>query len=152
MTVPFVEGDLDGQLTSVLTQEISESGLLSTCERDGELSLHVKILGFKNEDIGYDRFYNKENDIQRWMVPNERRLSILVKISVVDEETQKVILGPADLSTSVTYNFDPEYSVDNLVGFSLGQFNFSENAQDIAETPLNQQIAKQIVDYVVDGW
>ncbi|MCH9632325.1 MAG: hypothetical protein S4CHLAM6_06570 [Chlamydiae bacterium] len=152
ITVPYVEGDAEGQITSQVIQSLSQSGAWKYQTFDAELILKVKILGTKAEDVGYNRFFGSDNQVERWMVPNERLLSILSEVTVIDMKTQKVVLGPKKLSTSVKFDFDPEFNEDNLVGFSLAQYNFVENAQRSAHKPLNEDIAKTIVDYLINCW
>ena len=152
ITVPYIEGDGDGQITSRVIQSLSQSGAWQYRTFDADLILKVKILGTKAEDVGYNRFFGPDNQTERWMVPNERLLSILSEVTVVDMKTQKIVLGPENLSTSVKFDFDPEFSEDNLVGFSLAQYNFVENAERSAHRPLNESIAQTIVDYLVNSW
>lgn len=152
ISVPYVQGDTNGELTAVLTQTLVESGEWKYKTFDGDLTLEVKVVDTKVEDIGYNRFFNQNNRIQRWMTPNEQRLSILVEIKVIDESTGKIVLGPKHLSSSVRYDFDPEFNEDNLVGFSLAQYNYVDNARSIATVPLNQRLSKVIVDYLANSW
>lgn len=152
ISVPYVQGDTNGELTAVLAQTLVESGEWKYKTFDGDLTLEVKVIDTKVEDIGYNRFFNQNNRIQRWMTPNEQRLSILVEVNVIDESTGKVVLGPKHLSSSVRYDFDPEFNEDNLVGFSLAQYNYVDNARRIATVPLNQRLSKVIVDYLANSW
>lgn len=152
ITVPYVEGDEEGDVTTQIIQALAEAGVWKYHALDAQLSLKVKILKIKREDVGYDRFYNQNNQIERWMVPNERRLSILAEVSVVEESTQKTILGPLELSESVKLDFNPEYSETNLVRFSLAQYDFVENAERTAHKPLNQRLAKIIVNSLINSW
>ncbi len=152
ITVPYIEGDGEGEITSQVIQSLSQSGAWQYRTFDAELILKVKVLGTKAEDVGYNRFIGPDNQAERWMVPNERLLSILSEVTVIDMATQKIVLGPKNLSTSVKFDFDPEFSEDNLVGFSLAQYNFVENAERSAHKPLNESIAQTIVDYLVNSW
>ena len=152
ISLPYVQGDTEGNFTAVLAKTLAQSGNWEYRTFDSEISLIVEIVGTKIEDVGYNRHFNQNGQIQRWMDPNERRLSVLVKVTVIDEATQKVILGPEHLSDSVKYDFDEEFSEDNLVGFSLAQYNFFENAERIAHTSLNERLSKIVVDYLVNSW
>lgn len=150
--VPYVVGDREGELTTQIVRSIVENGVLEYRTVDADLSLKVSIIDTKVEDVGYNRFFSLSDQIQRWMVPNERRLSALAEVSVIDEATQKTVLGPAHISASVKFDFDPEFSEDNLVGFSLGQYNFVEDAERSAYFPLNQKLSKEIADYIINSW
>ena len=152
ITVPYVEGDEEGDITAQLVQALAEEGPWKYHALDAELSLKVKILEIKREDVGYDRFYNENGEIERWMVPNERRLSVRAQVVVIEEATQKNILGPMELSESVKLDFNPEYSETNLVRFSLAQYDFVENAERTAHRPLNQRLAKIIVNSLINSW
>ncbi len=152
ISIPYVEGDKDGELTSILAQTVVSAGGFKYRTDDGDLVLRVKILDKKVEDVGYDRQYGPDGQLTRAMTPNERRLSLLVEVTVIDGCTQKVLLGPEKLSTSVKYDFDPEFSEDNLVSYSLAQYNFSESAERMAFVPLNQQIAQIVTNYLLNSW
>lgn len=152
ISIPYVDGDRDGELTSILTQTLVSAGGFKYQTDDGDLVLKVKILDKKVEDVGYDRFYGSNGQLTRSITPNERRLSLLVEITVIDGCTQTVLLGPEKLSTSVKYDFDPEFSEDNLVSYSLAQYNFSESAERMAFVPLNQQIAQIVTNYLLNSW
>ncbi len=150
--MPYVEGDTEGDVTSQVIQSVCQSGAWKYQTLEAELILKVKIIDTKIEDTGYNRFFNQNAQIKRWMVPNEQRMSILAEVSVIDEATSKVILEPHSISADVNYDFDPEFNETNLVGFSLAQYNFIENAQRIARTPLNERLAENIVDYLLNSW
>ena len=152
ISVPYIEGDNEGYITSQVIEALCSSGAWKYRTYQGELVLKVKILGTKVEDVGYDRSFNANNQVERWMVPNERLLSILAEVQVLDSSTHKVVFGPKAVSANVKFDFDPEYNEDNLVPFSLAQYNFVENAERSAKTPLNAKLAKNIVDALINDW
>lgn len=152
MTVPYVEGDAEGQITQQVIATLTESGAWKYRTLEADLILKVKIIDTKIEDVGYNRYYFRSRRPERWMVPNERLYSILAEVSVIEASTSKVLLGPVKRSARVKYDFDPEFDTTDLLPFSLGQFNFVENAQNIAKKPLNEKLAQNIVDYLLNSW
>ncbi len=135
-----------------MIKKLTESSPWVYLSHGGELRLVVTLKGKKSEYTGYTRFKNSQGILQPWTVPNESRLSGLVEVSLIEEAGQNVLLGPVLLSASISYDYDPEYNADNLVGFSLGQYNFIENAGSIAEAPLYERLSGTIVNYITDSW
>lgn len=143
--------DLEGNLTTALIQSLMASKSWKYAPEEGDYILKVSIQGIRDEEVGYNRS-RQGNELNKWIVPNENRLSSCVKVELIDSKSQKCILGPKYVSSSVIYDYDPNFNVNNLVRFSLAQYNFQEVASRIAKTPLDQRLAEEIVSYLEFGW
>lgn len=154
ISVPYVEEDRDGLLTAAIVKQIAASGSFEYCRDGGDLILQVMIIDFNEENIGFRYDRNKKGQISKYrdIIPTETRLSALAEVSVIEGCSGRVLLGPARLSADVDFDHD-YYSTRNGVNiFSLGQLNDVEDALDAAHKPLNEVLAKKIVDFVVDSW
>lgn len=152
ISVPYVEGDLDGRLTAQIVKQLSVTGALKYTRVAGDLILSAKILDLGDENIGFRYYRDKDGKLTRETIPVETRLSITVEIAIIDAATGQAIRGPVILSAQTDFDH-AYYSTRNAVNvFSLGQLTDFDEAYDAAKRPLNQELAKKIVDYVCDSW
>lgn len=152
ISIPYVEGDTDGELTSELIKQFSISGALKYVPNDGALRLVVKWLKLHDENVGFRYDRKKGGELKDYIIPTETRLFATVEVSIIDTSTQKVIQGPHIISTSI--DFDHEYySSHHAVNiFSLGQLSDIDAGRETVMHPLNEMLAKKIVDYVIHLW
>ena len=148
ISIPYVEGDSDGALTSSIVEHLEKEGGFQYVQSGGTLTLKVVILDKKTEDIGfrYDpkRFAKKKVRI----IPNESRLVRLAEVSIIDSLTQKKILGPAHILATCDYDHE-YYSLNHNVNrFSLGQLSDIDTTSDIVDIPLNRELGKKIAEYI----
>lgn len=152
ISVPYVQGDWNGELTASLVKEVSQSTNLLYERNGGAIILQVRLIDIDNENIGFQYFKNKRNDIKRSVVPNETRLFANVEVQVVEAASGCVLLGPVLISADVDFDHD-YYTTRNRVNvFSLGQVTDIDEATDAATRPLNQRLARKIVDYLNNNW
>ncbi len=151
VTVPYVSGDLEGRFTSQLIYTLSSMGKWRFVHENGDFILRVSIVNQRSEEVGYNRAFQNGTFIKE-LVPNENRLSALALVELIDSSTQKTVLGPQYISSSVVYDYDPNFNTQNLVRFSLAQYNFQEVAARSARIPLERRLAVAIVDYLNYGW
>lgn len=151
ISVPYITGDYEGRLTSQLIYTLSSMGKWRFVEDHGDFLLRVSILDQRSEEVGYNRPF-ENGQFLKWLVPNENRLSLLVQVELIEQATQKIILGPKYISSSVLYDYDPDFNTQNFVRFSLAQYNFQEISARTARQPLEGRLAKAIVDYLNFGW
>jgi len=149
LSVPFAEGDVDGDLTSAVIQQISSSGVYSYRKEGGAVLLKIKILDLRDENIGFRYYRNKEGKLKKDIVPTETRIAVSAEVSLVDAVSCTPILGPTRITAGVDFDHD-FYSSDTT--FSLGQLNDYDSAYDAVVHPLNKVLAQKIVDFVNDGW
>jgi len=162
--VPYVEGDVDGLMTQAITRELATSGYFRPDGQDAHFTLKVAIRSLGNDGIGY-RYDRKEKSggLQHNLVGAENRRTVHVDVTLIDERTEEVILGPTSVSADEDYDFVGVHSLRGLtfinaqgerqtsLSFSLGQLDSIEGAQDDALSPLFKRLAQKIVDGLVDG-
>lgn len=152
ISVPFAEGDFDGNFTAEIIQELASCGAFKYQNTGGDLILKVVILDFDDENIGFRYHRSKKGKLTHSIVPAETRLCALTEVTVIDASSGVCVLGPYRLSASV--DFDHEYysSRHGINIFSLGQLSDYDAAYDAAKKPLYTVLAQKIVDFVVNSW
>lgn len=152
MTIPFVEGDLDGELTSALIRQVGQSGTFEYRREGGALLLKVEIIDTSDENIGFRYDRNKMGKLKKRLIPDETRATIFAEVSVIETGSGTVLLGPVRLSADVEFDHDFYSSRNGINIFSLGQLTDFDEARSAAQRPLNQALAKKIVDYINNNW
>lgn len=149
ISIPYITGDLQGQLTIELTQQIQELGFCRIQFNNGDFILKVRLIEDKDEIIGYrygDDFHGKDKKL----VADENRKKLTAEVVLIENSTGKTTLGPLYVNSSATYDYVdvqiPIYrkSALNSLSFSLGQLDSIEGAQDAAFRLVCQQLAKKI--------
>lgn len=152
ISVPYVQGDLDGTLTAQIVKQLSVTGAMRYTRTGGDLTLSAKILDLRDENIGFRYYRDKDGDRTKETIPVETRLFIDVEVAVIDASTGEVLRGPVVLSAQTDFDHN-YYTIRNRINvFSLGQLTDFDEAYTAAKRPLNQELAKKIVDYVCDSW
>jgi hypothetical protein len=152
ISVPYVDGDMEGYLTAAIVKEIVRSGAFQYRYCGGSLILNVTQLDIDEDNIGFRYDRRKRGTLTSDIIPTETRMTILVEVSVTDAASCCTVLGPVQLSASVDYDHDYYSSRDGVNIFSLGQLSDLDEAYDAAQTPLNRTIARKIVDYITQSW
>lgn len=152
VSVPFVEGDATGAFTSSLIHALSTSGAFLYEVDNPDLVLRVRILDYKNENIGF-RFAREEENVRgKTLVPSETRRFMRVEIVLIDACQGCTVAGPDVLQISVDFDHEFNSSRDGVNVFSLGQVTDIDEAIDAANTPLNRAMARKIVNYLMSAW
>jgi len=73
-------------------------------------------------------------------------------VTVRETCSGSIVLGPAQLDASVDFDHDYYYSPDGINEFSLGQLTDYDVAYDTVQRPLNQALARKVVDYLTHSW
>lgn len=152
ISIPYVEGDLDGSLTASIVNEFVRDGSFEYRRTGGALVVHLSILDYQNDHAGFRYDRKKDGERRKSIIPTETRRTIYVEINVEDAASKSIVLGPAQLSASIVFDHDYEYARDEVNVFSLGQLSDINQAIEAAQTPLNQILARKIVDYVIHSW
>jgi hypothetical protein len=145
--VPFVDGDIDGDLTAAVIRQIASSNNLKYKECNTDLTLYVRILNDRSENIGFRYERNNEGMLTRTVIPTELRYSVLVEITVRDAFGCDVV-GPVRISANTDLDHDYYFTEHGVNEFSLGQLTDIDGARDAMVVPLNRKLAEKIVDYV----
>jgi len=77
---------------------------------------------------------------------------MVAEVSVIESRSGCCLHGPCPLQVYVDYNFDPLSTGDQLATTSLGQFTMIDEAEDTAQRPLNEEMARKIVDFLLSAW
>lgn len=161
ISVPYVEGDAEGQFTAELIRQLTNSDLYTFVRKDGDLCLKVSIVGDKNDVVGfqYDLTTTK-GKIERNLMPLENRRTLTATVTLIDTSTEEVVLGPVNIKASTDYDYIDVNSLktvsfinehgkrEKTISFSLGQLDSIEGAQDAALTPIYCQLAQKIAQAI----
>lgn len=149
--VPYVEGDEDGKLTAFLIKELSLSGRYLYSPQ-GEWILHVKVVDYYDENIGFRYDRSKKGKLKDYVIPVETRAYMLVEAELESLECANWSRAPVKIVASIDYDHD-YYTIRHGVNiFSLGQLTDVDSAEEAALVPLEKKVAEKIVDYVIYGW
>jgi hypothetical protein len=152
ISVPYVDGDDDGDFTSALIKELSTTGPLTYWRTGGDLLLKVSLIDFRDDNIGFRYDRHKDGKIKNAIIPVETRLEADAEVTLIDTACDKVIMGPLIITADIEFDHD-YYSSRNAVNvFSLGQLTDYDEAYDAAEPVLNKALSQKIVDYLYDSW
>jgi hypothetical protein len=161
ISVPYVEGDAEGQLTAELIRQLTNSDLYTFVKKDGDFCLKVSIVGDKSDVVGfqYDQTTKQEGKkikIERNLMPLENRRTLTAQVTLTDSSSEEVIVGPVKITASTDYDYIDVNSLDTVsfineqgkrektISFSLGQLDSIEGAQDAALTPVYRLLAQKI--------
>jgi hypothetical protein len=131
---------------------MSESGALRYVSSEGDLTLTIKLIEFRDENIGFRYDRKKLGELKKAIIPTETRLHVIAEITVTETCSGKILRGPIRIATNVDFDHDFYSSYNGINVFSLGQLNDYDAAHDAVIDPLNRQLAEKIVDYVIQSW
>lgn len=151
ITVPFVDGDEDGSLTSALVRAISTSCPIPYSQYSGDLILRAKILDIEEDNVGYRYDRKKSGKIRKRLIPCETRLTVQVEVSV-ENRCGQAVLPKVIITANEDFDHDYYSSRNEINIFSLGQLSEVDAARDTVISPMNALISKKIVDYLSDSW
>jgi hypothetical protein len=152
ISVPYVEGDRDGDLTRELVRKLGSNGGFRYSPDCGELILRVKVVELKDKNIGFRYDVNDEGELKKSIIPVETRLTALSEVELIDSSNGEVLLGPAMISAFVEFDHEYYSSHHGVNVFSLGQLTDTYEAHDAAKHPLNIALSQKIVDFISNSW
>jgi len=161
VSVPFVQGDYEGQLTNELVKQVVASGAYEYTASGGEYVLQAKVVGDHSDRIGY-QYDRKEFSGKRLgnLQANENRRTISVEVSLLDSASGTVVSGPVVVSAFSDYDYVDINSIrdlaftppggfpESVLNFSIGQLDSIEGAQDDAILSAYRQLAQKIVEAI----
>lgn len=150
--IPYVQGDVMGLFTASLIREIGNSSPFHYVNTGGDLSLYVRLVGLRDENIGFRYDIEKSGALANWLVPTETRLWAAAEITLVDSVSNCILVGPVRVATSVDFDHEYYLSQNGVNVFSLGQLTDIQEARDAAQAPLSRALAQKIVDYISNVW
>ena len=144
ISVPYAYGDGDGLLTSEIIAQVQKESGFSYVQEGGEYTLKVTLLDTKSENIGWRYDPHKLKNGKKRLIPDEVRRRLLAKVSLIQNGTNKEVLGPAYLMGSCEFDHRYYNLSHNINRFSLGQLTDIDTTYDVVNTPLQRDLAKQI--------
>ncbi len=166
ITVPYIRGDIEGQLNTELARILSSDPHFELRQNGGKVTLEVAVINDGNERIGYRYDRNPSSGKRRQnIIATESRRNLTVEVKLIDSYTHETIIGPVQVKARADYDYVDSNSVRDLtftnsggaaqtvIDFSLGQLDAIEGAHDDAAIPIYRQLAHKIVDGIVSqGW
>lgn len=149
ISIPYVEGDVDGQLTAALIRSVALSGEYVYRSAGGEYILEARIIDDLYENIGFRYDRTKKNCLKEYIIPVEMREGLLIEIQLVSACNGQIVLGPNRLYADIEYDHD-YYSIRGGVNtFSLGQLTDIDSAEDAAKTPLYRVMGEKVASWLI---
>ena len=114
-----------------------------------------------NEQIGYRRNRGSDGTIKKSIMPTEGRETAVAEVTLIDNNTQKIVWGPQQIRAEVDNDYVDQDSLNDLsfvnpqgnrvtvLTFSLGQLESIASAQEAALTPLYRTLAQKIIDAIL---
>lgn len=156
--IPYIRGDIQGQLNQALIREISACNGFSYSYESSFL-LRITILEDKDEPIGYRYDRNPNNqDLRKNIVKVETRRLITAEVQLIDQESNCVVIGPFRVKANADFdciNSDsladvvvalPNQRSQRMIDFSLGQLDSVEGAHDDSAQVAYRMLARKIVE------
>jgi hypothetical protein len=160
--IPYIPGDIDGQLNAALIEAVSQTGRYEYRHSDGQLLLQVAIVSDSSEriDFRYDR-EPVSGKREKNLLATANRRSATAEVTLIDTRQDLVLIPPSTVSASADYEYESVDSVRDMVffpkkghpqtvlNFSLGQLDSIEGGHDDAASPLYHRLAQKIVDGIL---
>lgn len=147
VSVPYVQGDATGELTSRLVESVSSQPGFRIDE-SGQYILRVKLLQTQDEKIGFRYDPKKLRHGQKDLILNETRSKALVEVSLVDRYSNTTVCGPAYILGNFDYDHQENVIDNNINGLSLGQLSDIDTAQDVTYIPQDRDLAIKICQWL----
>lgn len=158
VSIPYVKGDLDGQLTAAIITKFSTSSRWQYVQDAADLVLDIEILESDRHYIGYkyDRVKSTAELINR-LIPNEGRRTLKVKLQLLDAKKEHTVYGPYEIEAFADYDFvnfdtykdlafvNQEGVAESVLSFSLGQLDSEEGGKEAVQAAVYQNLAEKIL-------
>jgi hypothetical protein len=143
VSIPYVQGDATGELTSRLVEAVSTQPGFHVDE-SGTYLLRVTLLHTREEKIGFRYDPRKLRHGERDLILSETRARALAEVSLVNRYTNERISGPAYILGSTEYDHQENTIDNNINDLSLGQLSDIDTAQDVTYIPQDRDLAHKI--------
>lgn len=147
--IPYIEGDLDGDLTNIFIQKITALGYFTPVSENSDFIIQAQVKCDRSDPIGF-QFDPKYREDKR-VIPNENRRSIEIVFSILSGKTREKLFGPHFIKESIDYDFLDDYLCEDVVqtqqsylNFSLGQLDNREAAFSTCANPLFHKITDRM--------
>lgn len=150
LSIPYIEGDEEGALTSEVIKQITASGLFHYINTASESDFLLKIEYLKSriENVGFRYESNKHGKLKKFIIPSETRVHATIAYTLLENTTHKIVKGPITIEAYTTFDHEYDKVTHHVNQFSLGQLTNIEEAQKSAmlKGPLNRILASKIVE------
>lgn len=146
--VPYAIGDYAGCFTQELIKALTYSSDFTYTTRSGHYTLLVTLDCVKTNPIGFRYEQSYEGVYGKRLVASEAQLTLRASVCLKDKARQIPLIDPFYVTEMIEFDFEPETSLQNQTGFSMGQLDFENPSRDAALLPLYQKLSKKIVDYL----
>ena len=163
ISIPFIQGDEDGTLTSEIIGAISSSGVADVRSHSGEYTLEIAIVSEASEKIGFRVDPQKvHGEVKKNLLASEGRRSITIEMTLC--LGGEVVNGPYRITADADFDYVDGDSIQDLtfvntggatltvLPFSLGQLESNESAALAATKPLYRSLAQKVVDAISSEW
>jgi hypothetical protein len=163
LSIPFVEGDEDGTLTTEIIAAVSASGLADVRSYGGEYSLQVCLVGEETDKIGFRVDPQKvDGKVRKNLLTVEGRRTMTIEASICSKG--EIVHGPYRISADADYDYLDGDSIQDLtfinsngelvtvLPFSLGQLEPQESAALASTRSLYRKLAQKVVDAISSEW
>lgn len=158
ISVPYVKGDFEGEMTDALAWAISNTSQFRYTHGEGNWTLKAKVIRTSNDRIGYQyETKPKEGKIVDVLTGIENRKTISLEVSVVNSATDALVWGPHIIKADATYDYVDSDSLVDLsftnqsgkretsIDFSLGQLDSVGVAGEDAIYPIYKKLAQKVI-------
>ncbi len=162
ISVPYVNGDIEGQLNSELVKALSSSGRFDCVQNGGQYILEVSIIADSDDSIGYRYDRNPTSGkLRKNIVGTENRRTISAEMRLVDSYTRDILVGPQIVKGYSEYDYVDSNSIRDLtfinthgvpqtvLNFSLGQLDSIEGAHDDSSIVAYRNLAQKVIDAMI---
>ncbi len=144
VSVPYVKEDFSGLFTNEIIKQVSFCPLLNYQSSKADYTLNIEIIKKDTKQIGYKYDRNNQNVRLKPLRATEGRQIITAKVTLIENKTNKIALGPFNVSSDSEFDYvdpdsindlsfiNPEGSRDAVLVFSLGQLDSIDSAKDQA--------------------
>lgn len=152
ISILYAQGDQQGELTTEVIKQISSSGVLRYMNEGGDLTLKIKLVEWREENIDFRYDRKRSGRIKKSIIPTETRVNVEADISLIETRTGQIVRGPTRIKASAEFDHTYYSTHDKVNTFSLGQVNDIDAARDAVKKPLYRCLAERIVDYIANSW
>lgn len=149
LAIPYIQGDLDGEVTNILIQKMTELGYFIPVSGISDFIIQAQVKSDRVDVIGF-QFDPKYIEDKR-VIANENRRSIELEFSILSGRTREKLFGPYLIKESIDYDFlddcpckDSIQSQQSSLNFSLGQLDSREGAFSSCASPLFHKVTDRI--------
>lgn len=151
LSIHYVTGDIEGQLTDALIKSITRSGSYQYVRANGDFLLQVHITSSSSTPIGYEYSPNNIN-----LFAIENRNAITAHVQLLDGATLEPLYEPFSVTANIEFDYanvdavsalavpTPSGKLEPLIRYSLGQFDSIEGSQEDATLAIYRVLAQKI--------